>query len=168
MSLQSIQLLNIVRLSYKIYFNALPYGFSYRPKSGSQTYLLFPAGDRTHGVALVIGDKQYNMQLQEGEVAIHDDEGNHVHLKRGGEIMAHAAAKITLQAPQIVLDGEVSATQSVTIAKGLSVLGGGGAGSAMTGVFNILGKIFCNDKNISDDHAHTGVIPGGGTTGPVI
>jgi phage baseplate assembly protein V len=144
-----------------------PYGFSYRPKSGSQTYLLFQSGDRTHGVAIVIGDKQYNMQLQEGEVALHDDEGNHVHLKRGGEILAHSSGKITLQAPKIVLDGEVSTTQSVTVAKGLSVLGGGGSGSAMTGAFSITGQISCNGKNISDDHTHTGVLPGGGTTGPV-
>jgi phage baseplate assembly protein V len=143
-----------------------PYGFSYRPKAGSQTYLLFPAGDRTHGVAIVVGDRQYNMQLQEGEVALHDDKGNHVHLKRGGEILVNATAKITLKAPQIVLDGEVSATQSVTVAKGLSVLGGG-VGSAISGVFNVIGQIFCNGKNIGDDHTHAGVVPGGGSTGPV-
>ncbi|MDR0673314.1 MAG: phage baseplate assembly protein [Zoogloeaceae bacterium] len=75
-----------------------PYGFSYRPKPGCQTYLLFPSGDRSYSVALVIGDKQYNMQLQEGEVAIHDDEGNYVHLQRGGNIVVNAAQTVTVKA----------------------------------------------------------------------
>jgi phage baseplate assembly protein V len=75
-----------------------PYGFSYRPRPGCQTYLLFPSGDRSYGVAIVIGDKQYNMRLQEGEVAIHDDEGNHVHLKRGGNIEVNAATTVTIKA----------------------------------------------------------------------
>ena len=75
-----------------------PYGFSYRPKPGCQTYLLFPSGDRSYGVALVIGDRKYNMRLQEGEVAIHDDEGNHVHLARGGNIEINAANTVTIKA----------------------------------------------------------------------
>jgi phage baseplate assembly protein V len=76
-----------------------PYGYSYRPHPGAQTYLLFPAGERSYGVAIVIGDKQYNMQLQEGEVAIHDDEGNHVHLRRGGNIEINANATVVIKAP---------------------------------------------------------------------
>ena len=45
-----------------------PYGFSYRPKPGAQTYLLFPCGDRSRGAAIVIGDKRFQMYL---EVSIH-------------------------------------------------------------------------------------------------
>ena len=63
---------------------AEPYGFSYRPKAGSRAHLFFPAGDRSYGVALVIGDKRYQVDLQEGEVALHDDQGQIVHLKRDG------------------------------------------------------------------------------------
>jgi len=144
-----------------------PYGFSYRPKAGAQTFLLFPSGDRSHGIAIIIGDKQYNMQLQEGEVALHDDEGNHVHIKRGGEIVATANARITLKAPDIVLDGNVLATQAATVNQGLSVLGQDGGESAVTGNFRIIGTISCNGKDISDTHAHTNVQPGDGTTGPV-
>jgi phage baseplate assembly protein V len=92
-----------------------PYGFSYRPKPGCQTYLLFPSGDRSYGVAIVIGDKQYNMQLQAGEVAIHDDDGNHVHLKRGGNIMVNAAQTVTIkagtlariEAPRLEVTGDI-------------------------------------------------------------
>lgn len=61
-----------------------PYGFSYRPQPGCQAYNVFPSGDRTRGFALVVGDRQYNLILQEGEVALHDDQGQKVHLKRDG------------------------------------------------------------------------------------
>jgi phage baseplate assembly protein V len=144
-----------------------PYGFSYRPKAGAQAYLLFPAGDRSYGVAILIGDKQYNMELEAGEVALHDDEGNYVLIQREGHIEVNAAQKITLKAPEIVLDGQVLATHSVTINQGLSVLGQEGGESAITGIFRIFGKIFCNSKDIGDTHSHTGVQPGDSNTGPV-
>ncbi len=74
-----------------------PYGLSYRPKPGCETYLLFPAGDRSGGFAIVCGDKRYQLQLTEGEVALHDDQGQKVHLKRN---------KILIETP---LDFEVRA-----------------------------------------------------------
>lgn len=61
-----------------------PYGVSYRPKKGSRAYLFFPAGDRSYGVALIIGDKRYQIDLQEGEMALHDDQGQKIHIKRDG------------------------------------------------------------------------------------
>lgn len=79
-----------------------PYGFSYRPKPGCQPYLLFPAGDRSFGVAIVIGDRQYQMDLQEGEVALHDDQGQHVHLKRDG-IVVSTPMKCRIEAADIEL-----------------------------------------------------------------
>lgn len=83
-----------------------PYGFSYRPKKGSRAHLFFPSGDRSYGVALVIGDKRYQMDLQEGEVALHDDEGNHVHLKRGGVIEVKAATKVIADTPVFETTGD--------------------------------------------------------------
>ncbi len=65
-----------------------PYGFSYRPKPGCQSYLLFPAGDRSYGVAIVIGDRRYQLDLQEGEAALHDDQGQRVHLTRDGIVIS--------------------------------------------------------------------------------
>lgn len=65
-----------------------PYGTSYHPKPGCQTYLLFPAGDRSYGVAIVIGDKRYQLDLEEGEVALHDDQGQKVHLQRDGVLVS--------------------------------------------------------------------------------
>ena len=95
-----------------------PYGYSYRPKPGCQNYLLFPSGDRSYGVAIVIGDKRYQMDLVEGEVAIHDDEENWVHIKRGGVIEAKAATKVIADTPLF------ETTQDAKIGGKLIVTGG--------------------------------------------
>lgn len=117
---------------------AQPYGFKHWPKAGAQVYLAFPSGDRSYGVALVIGDKRYQMQLVEGEVAIHDDGGNHVHLKRDGHIVIKAAADVLIDAPAVKITGSLEVGNGVTITGGLAV----------------------NGKNVSDSHTHTSTTPG--------
>jgi phage gp45-like len=84
-----------------------PYGFSYRPKSGSQVYMMFPSGDRSQGIALLIGDKRYQMDLLEGEVALHDDDGNFVKMGRGGIVSVKAKTKILQDAPVIEFVGKL-------------------------------------------------------------
>lgn len=146
-----------------------PYGLSYRPHPGAQTYLLFPSGDRSHGIAIVIGDAQYNMEIAEGEVALHDDEGNYVHLQRDGNIEINAANSVTINAgTSVTINAPVTkVTGMATIAQSLAVAGEGGGGSSVTGQFNIIGGISCNAKDIGDTHTHTGVQPGDGETGTV-
>lgn len=126
-----------------------PYGFSYRPHPGCETYLLFPAGDRSYGVAIVLGDRRYQMDLLAGEVALHDDEGNHVHLQRGGVIEVKAATKVLADTPLF------EATGDVVIHGGLTVL----AGAQVMGVFEV------NGKNVSDSHTHTTTTTGTPTSG---
>lgn len=120
-----------------------PYGFSYRPKPGCQTYLLFPSGDRSYGVAIVIGDKRYQMELVEGEVALHDDENNYVHIKRGGIIEVKAATKVVADTPLF------ETTHDVKIGGNLDVIGG----------------LTVNGKNVSDSHTHTSNAAGSPTSG---
>lgn len=82
-----------------------PYGFSHRPHTGAQAYLVFPNGDRSQGIALIVGDRQYNLELKDGEVALHDDMGQKVHLTRTGIVVDGAGKPITLQnAPEVIAD----------------------------------------------------------------
>lgn len=120
-----------------------PYGFSYRPKPGSQTYLLFPSGDRSYGVAIVIGDKRYQMDLVEGEVALHDDENNYVKIKRGGIIEVKAANKVIADVPMFETTHDAKIGGNVEILGGLTVRG----------------------KNVSDTHTHTSGASGTPTSG---
>jgi phage baseplate assembly protein V len=146
-----------------------PYGFSYRPKPGAQTWLLFPAGDRSYGVAIVIGDKRYNMTLQEGEVALHDDEGNYVHIKRDGVIEVKAAEKVIADTPlfETTQDAKIGGNL-VVVGQTISAAGyyGEGGGVAkMQGGLNVTGEFRVNEKNVSDTHTHTSNGPGVETSG---
>jgi phage gp45-like len=123
-----------------------PYGLSYRPKPGAQAYLVFPGGDRAMGLALVVGDKRYQVELAEGEVALHDDEGNFVKLGRGGVVTAKASAQIVLDAPAVLVTG------AVTMLAGLAVTGG----------------LTNNGKNVGHTHAHDTVKRGTDVSGGVI
>lgn len=85
-----------------------------------------------------------------------------------GDVLIKSDTKITLQAPEIVHDAPMTkATGSVEVAKGLSVLGGGNAESAITGLFKFIGQVFANGKRIDDTHTHSKVKLGEDDSGPV-
>jgi len=167
------------------------YGFSYRPKPGCRPYLSFPAGDRSHGFALIIGDKRYQMDLQEGEVALHDDEGNHVHLKRGGIIEVKASTKVIADTPlfETTQDAKIggnllvvgtthlqqvvncdmnvivagNTVSAMVLAGGFSSLMGGAAAMPQGLVIN--GTFTVNGKNIDENHTHTVIALGAHSSG---
>ncbi|QSB03463.1 phage baseplate assembly protein domain-containing protein [Methylomonas sp. BW4-1] len=116
------------------------YGFSYRPKPGAQAYLLFPGGDRSYGVAILIGDKRYQMDLQEGEVAIHDDElGHSIKLGRDGIVIEGGGHDLIINnTPTVKIAGALEVGNGVTITGGLDV----------------------NGKDVSDAHTHNSSTPG--------
>lgn len=125
-----------------------PYGFSHRPPGG-EAYVAFVAGDRAQGIALVVGDKRYTMDLAGGEVAIHDAEGNHVHIKAGGVIEVKASTRVIADCP------DFEATGNVRVRGQLMVEGG----AQVTGAMQI------NGKDVGDQHRH---VLGNSTTGEVV
>ncbi|MDU1063264.1 MAG: phage baseplate assembly protein V [Leclercia adecarboxylata] len=61
-----------------------PYGFTSAPLMGAEGVALFPDGDRSHGVVLMVSDRRYRIKgLKGGEVAIYTDEGDSLIFKRG-------------------------------------------------------------------------------------
>jgi phage baseplate assembly protein V len=98
----------------------MDYGLSSRPLPGAEGLIVSVAGSRGNGVVLALGDRRYRMALEEGEVALHDDLGQVVHLTREGiriasslrveieapEISLSAGTEMTLASPKIVLASE--------------------------------------------------------------
>lgn len=96
-----------------------PYGFSAVPlpptkqtAQGSQSaqnqqqnnpsaeaFVGFMNGNRSHGVAFVVGDRRYRlMKMKGGEVALHDDQGQWAYFRRNGVLVkAPNGNSITLQ-----------------------------------------------------------------------
>lgn len=140
------------------------YGYSYRPLPGCQGYLLFPEGDRSYGVAIVIGDKQYQMDLRPGEVAIHDDEGNYVHIQRGGVIEVKASTKVLADTPlfetthDVLIGGSLVVRGQTTSDQGYGGAGGTRAwmrnGALVDDGLEVNGPSINNDKNVGDSHTH--------------
>lgn len=95
-----------------------PYGFTSSPQSGAEAVVLFPTGDRSHGVVMAVADRRYRIKgLKAGEVAIYTDEGDSIILKRGrvtevttGDLLVNASRKITLSAPELEVDASTSVT----------------------------------------------------------
>ena len=85
-----------------------PYGFTSRPKPGAEHVTVFLDGDRSHGITLVVADRRYRLTgLAEGEAALHDDQGQKVHITRDG-IVIKTAKKIRIDGANI----ELHASQS--------------------------------------------------------
>lgn len=61
------------------------YGFSSHPLPGATTLAVTVGGSTADSVAIIVADRRYRVkEMAPGEVAIHDDQGQVVHLKRDG------------------------------------------------------------------------------------
>ena len=63
------------------------YGFTSHPFEGAEAAVVFPHGNREHGIIVAVDDRRYRVKgLVKGEVAIYTDEGDKIVLKRGRKI----------------------------------------------------------------------------------
>ncbi len=121
-----------------------PYGFTSEPHLGAEVLAASLNGDRNHTVAIIVSDRRYRIKnLKDGEVAIYDDLGKLVILKRE-ELLVDAkdspvtilsGSKVTIKAPEVVVDaanstftGNIKAAGEIEDKKGTM--------SAMRSTFN--------------------------------
>lgn len=123
-----------------------PYGFSYRPLPGCEPVTIFPSGDRTFGLCIIQGDRRYTLSLESGETALHDDQGQKVHLTRNGIVIDGAGKPVTItNTPKTRVESDLEVTGDITD----RVNDGGRSMDSMRQIFN--------------EHDHPG--DSGGTTG---
>lgn len=68
-----------------------PYGFTSVPLPGAEGVVIFPSGDRDHGIVVVLGDRRHRYQgLEPGEAALYHYEGHRVVLRNGGKVEVEA------------------------------------------------------------------------------
>jgi len=94
------------------------YGFMSRPLPGAKAYTLFVGGDTSRGIAVCIEDERYEIELQPGDVAIHDHRGSFVHLHENG-IKAITPKTVDIEAGENVnvtcQKAAVNAAESVSV-----------------------------------------------------
>jgi phage baseplate assembly protein V len=97
------------------------YGFTSVPHPGAETVFLALAGERAHSVVIAVEDRRYRLTgLAGGEVAVYDDLGQKVHLKRNGilmdspqNILIRTEGVLRLEADRIEIHGKTSVQTDV-------------------------------------------------------
>ncbi|MBL4763526.1 MAG: phage baseplate assembly protein [Gammaproteobacteria bacterium] len=79
------------------------YGYTSVPLPGAEAITLSVNGHRSHSVVIVVDDKRYRLKgLAGGEVALYDDQGQKIHLKRD-KILIETPLDFELRAKNIKL-----------------------------------------------------------------
>lgn len=164
------------------------------PEPGEQVLVLSPYGDPSQAVVLpaiyqdahpapASARTKHRVEYKDGAFVEYDREGHHYHLDvpSGGSITLHIGGttmlledgKATLTTPELLVDspqstftGQVTVQGLLTYLNGMNGSTGSGASASITGNIDFSGgSLTHNGKNIGSTHTHSGVQPGGGTTG---
>lgn len=91
------------------------YGLTSVPHGGAEAVVAAVGGARAHLAVLAIDDRRYRMSsLKTGEVAIHDDLGQCVHLTRDGIVIKGAGLPLAfVDCPLVTMDGDLEVAGEV-------------------------------------------------------
>lgn len=153
-----------------------PYGFTSCPKPGAEAIAAFFDGDRSAGVVLVVADRRFRLKgLAAGEMAIHDDLGQKVHLTRSGIVIDGAGLPILMtNAPTVTVEADtkilldspvVEVAHQLLVREGIT---GQGGGSFSGGDLTVTGGDVKADAISLKNHRTSLVVPGSGTGGPPV
>lgn len=122
------------------------YGLSVHPKRGAEHVSLFLQGSASHGVTLVVADRRYRQKgMEEGEVALHDDQGQKVYLTRNGIVIDGGGKEINItNTPHVIAD-----TPKFTFAHDVEILGKLDVTQNITGLANVTGLALFSIGNIT-------------------
>lgn len=87
--------------------HAQPYGLSARPTKGAEAVMVNLGGDAAQSICILIADRRYVLELEEGEAALHDDQGQKVHLTRTG-IVIESKDPVRMNTPNVICSGDVT------------------------------------------------------------
>jgi len=104
------------------------YGLTSRPLPGAEVIVI---NEGNNYVAIASDDRRYRIGIEEGEVCIYTDEGDHIRLKRnkeiyvksGGKVTIEAESEVTIACPSIKLDGDVEISGDVTLTGNIDMEG---------------------------------------------
>ena len=105
------QSMQVLTLNNEVVENAKyveTFGFTSKPLIGSEAIIINICGNPANPVILKIGNRELRFKsLKAGEVAVYDAFGDRIHLKSDGIIEINAQNKAVVNAPKVVLGGDV-------------------------------------------------------------
>lgn len=84
----------------------LPYGFTHVPLEGSEPLVVYLRGDASGGLVIQIRDPRHQPKLAAGEVALHDDQQQIIHIARDG-IHIKTDKLVVIDSPLTKINGDV-------------------------------------------------------------
>lgn len=153
------------------------FGFTSVPPANTQAVILPIGGQTTHGIVIATENGSFRVKnLQGGEVAVYDESGSSIVLKKGRLIeidcdvlKINAATKVDISSPLVETDQVFTAQGQINGNGGMAVQGGSGA--SFTGNVQQSGGSFTTDGDVKAgtislrNHKHTGD-SGGKTSKP--
>ncbi|HHE9392306.1 phage baseplate assembly protein V [Haemophilus influenzae] len=153
------------------------FGFTSVPPTNTQAVILPIGGQTTHGIVIATENGSFRVKnLQGGEVAVYDESGSSIVLKKGRLIeidcdvlKINAATKVDISSPLVETDQVFTAQGQINGNGGMAVQGGSDA--IFTGDVQQRGGSFTTDGDVTAgaislrNHKHTGD-SGGKTTKP--
>ena len=151
------------------------FGFTSVPPANTQAVILPIGGQTTHGIVIATENGSFRVKnLQGGEVAVYDESGSSIVLKKGRLIeidcdvlKIKAATKVDISSPLVETDQVFTAQGQINGNGGMAVQGGSGASftgnvEQRGGSFTTDGDVTANGKSLIN-HTHRG--DSGGVTG---
>lgn len=136
------------------------YGFTSVPLPGAEGVALAVGGSTGHTLVINVDDRRYRLRgLPGGEVALYDDQGQKVHLTRGGIVIDGAGKPVSItNTPSVTMTTpQVTCTGHLTVGGNLAVVGN----TSMAGNLGVAGPSFTHQGgNIGNGHTHGGVQDG--------
>lgn len=153
------------------------FGFTSVPPANTQAVILPIGGQTTHGIVIATENGSFRVKnLQGGEVAVYDESGSSIVLKKGRLIeidcdvlKIKAATKVDISSPLVETDHVFTAQGQINGNGGMAVQGGSGA--SFTGNVKQSGGSFTTNGDVKagtislSNHKHTGD-SGGKTSKP--
>ena len=90
-----------------------PFGFTSHPLPDAEALVLAFNGNGSHSVAIVAGDQRYRLEIEAGEAAIYNVEGDKVHIKKDRTISVEAATRVELITPEVHCTGKLTVAESI-------------------------------------------------------
>lgn len=151
------------------------FGFTSVPPANTQAVILPIGGQTSHGIVIATENGTFRVKnLQGGEVAVYDESGSSIVLKKGRLIEVDcdvlnikASTKVAISSPLVETDQVFTAQGQINGNGGMAVKGGSGA--SFTGNVKQSGGNFTTDGDVKageislTGHKHTG--DSGGKTG---
>ncbi len=123
----TLQTLKLQVLADEIYERVVrfqEFGFASRPPDDSEAIVLSLCGNRENMVVIATEKRSVRFKnLGKGEMAIYTDDGTYFHLKKNGQVELKTATKVTIDAPDTEIKGNLKVTGTTQLMQTLAVTG---------------------------------------------